>query len=90
MEVCTDCRLLPLQLHDMSMIQDMDHERRNLIVYDRVTGTKVLLRASKPAIRNAWLDRANLLIEDAKQMVQCVAGTSHMTREALTCALVSR
>ena len=58
-----------MQLHDVSMIQDMDRDKRNLIVYDMVTGTKFLLRASKPSVRNTWLDRSNLLIEEAKQLV---------------------
>lgn len=47
----------------------MDKERRNLIVYDMVTGTKFILRASKASIRDQWLDRSNLLIQKAKQDV---------------------
>ena len=61
--------VLHMQLHDVSMIQDMDRDKRNLIVYDMVTGTKFLLRAPKTSIRNTWLDRANQLIEAAKQLV---------------------
>ena len=47
----------------------MDKERRNLIVYDMVTGTKFILRASKPTIRDQWLEKSNLLIQKAKQDV---------------------
>lgn len=48
------------------MLQDMDSAGRNLIVYDMVTGSKFLLRAGKTVIRDAWLERANLLIQQAK------------------------
>ena len=54
------------QLHDVSMIQDMDREKRNLIVYDMVTGTRFLLRAGKTSTRDTWLDRSSLLIQQAK------------------------
>lgn len=51
------------------MIQDMDRDQRNLIVYDMVTGTKFVLRAAKPSIRDVWLDRSCDLIQRAKQSV---------------------
>ena len=58
-----------MQLHDASMIQDMERERRNLIVYNMATGTKFLLRASKSSVRDTWLNWTNLLIEEAKRQV---------------------
>ncbi len=70
-----------MQLHDVSMIQDMDRDKRNLIVYDMVTGTKFLLRASKPSLRNVWLDRANLLIEEAKQLATTERSRSRSNSE---------
>lgn len=51
------------------MIQDMDRDRRNLIVYDMVTGTKFLLRAVKPSIRDVWLDKSSEHIQKAKKCI---------------------
>lgn len=48
------------------MIQDMDKGRCNLIVYDMVTGTKFILKAAKPDIRDNWLEKSSLLIQRAK------------------------
>lgn len=48
------------------MIQDMDRDKRNLIVYDMVTGTKFLLQAVKSSTRDAWLTKSNHLIQQAK------------------------
>ena len=58
---------LPPQLRDISMTQDMDPGRLNIITYDMVTGTKFILRAPKTSIRDMWLARANELIRLAKQ-----------------------
>ena len=56
-----------LQLHDVSMVHDMDIDRRNLIVYDMVTGTKFLLRAAKTSLRDSWLNHSSGLIQKAKK-----------------------
>ncbi len=55
------------QLRDISMTQDMDPGRLNIITYDMVTGTKFILRAPKTSVRDRWLSRANELIRLAKQ-----------------------
>lgn len=48
------------------MIQDMDKDRRNLIVYDMATGTKFILKCSKSSVRDQWLNKSTLLIQRAK------------------------
>ena len=69
------------------MIQDMDRERRNLIVYDMVTGTKFLLRASKTPSRDLWLERSTDLIQKAKtssDLINRARSTSEPTELAHT------
>ena len=48
------------------MIQDMDREKLNLIVYDMVAGTRFILRAAKTAIRDDWLSESSQLMQKAK------------------------
>ena len=55
------------QLRDISMTQDMDPGRLNIITYDMLTGTKFILRAPKTSVRDTWLNRANELIQAAKR-----------------------
>ena len=50
----------------MSMLQDRDKDKRNLIVYDMLTGSRYLLRASKPSLRDSWLEKSSQLIQKAK------------------------
>ena len=55
------------QLSDISMTQDMDPNRLNIITYDMLTGTKFILRAPKTSVRDKWLAKANELIRLAKK-----------------------
>lgn len=63
------------------MIQDMDSGKRNLIVYDMVTGTKYLLRAAKSTSRDLWLNKSNALSLKAKKEISEELATSR-TRSA--------
>ena len=56
----------PMQLTDISMTQDMEPTKRNIIIYDMQTGTKFILRAQNMSIRNSWLEKSNQLIRKAK------------------------
>ena len=55
-----------MQLTDISMTPDMEHTKRNIIIYDMQTGTKFILRAQTTSIRNSWLEKSNQLIRKAK------------------------
>lgn len=44
----------------------MDREKRNLIVYDMVAGTRFILRAIKPVVRENWLSESSQLMQKAK------------------------
>lgn len=54
-----------MQLNEISMAQDMDDLRRNIIIYEMLTGTKFILRAPKTSIRDLWLTQSNDLIRKA-------------------------
>ena len=56
----------PTQLTDISMTPDMEHTKRNIIIYDMQTGTKFILRAQTTSVRNSWLEKSNQLIRKAK------------------------
>ena len=58
--------LLHTQLSEISMAQDMDGLRRNIIIYDMLRGTKFILRASKTSVRDHWLSQSADLIQEAK------------------------
>ena len=45
----------------------MDIDKRNLIVYDMITGTKFVLRAAKTVTRDMWLTKSCPLIQQAKK-----------------------
>ena len=55
-----------MQLTDISMTPDMEHTKRNIIIYDMQTGTKFILRAQSTSVRNSWLEKSNQLIRKAK------------------------
>ena len=58
--------LVRTQLSEISMAQDMDSLRRNIIIYDMFRGTKFILRASKTSVRDHWLSQSADLIQEAK------------------------
>ena len=60
------CTCARTQLTDISMTQDMEATKRNIIIYDMQTGTKFILRAQNMSTRNSWLEKSNQLIRKAK------------------------
>lgn len=56
-----------LQLTDISMTQDMDPNKQNIIIYEMLTGTKFILKVLKTSTRDSWLSKANELIRKAKR-----------------------
>jgi len=58
-----------LMLNEISMAPDMDDLRRNIIIYEMLTGTKFILRAQKTSIRDLWLTQSNDLIQKANTEV---------------------
>ena len=60
----------------------MDIDKRNLIVYDMITGTKFVLRAAKTVTRDMWLTKSCLLIQQAKKDISNqLAARSRSTSE---------
>ena len=51
------------QLDRVSVVQDMDSQRRNLIIYDMQSGTKFVLTAAKSSVRDQWLKETRKLMK---------------------------
>lgn len=61
----------------------MDTQKRNIIIYDMITGTKFTLCAAKTSIRDNWLNQSGHLIQQAKKELskQLASHSSHSSSE---------